>query len=219
MILNVQYLDNWEKHGEAIDGANPWDDAYRGKYVSYKSGEEYSWCNRTYFHPFLRTEVLPVYDNETKQQVGWMDKDDGQVYKLPWLIESTRGNSGYDLRAAILEPVVIKPNTRALIPNGIKISFGEGFDSNVEFQIRARSGLAYKKGIMIVNGIGTIDYNYRGEIGTILYNSGTEDFVVNRGDRISQGVICPIYKPEIEIVDLIDTTDRGTRGFGSSGVK
>ena len=106
-----------------------------------------------------------------------------------------------------------------MIKNGIKISFGEGFDSNVEFQIRARSGLAYKKGIMVVNGIGTIDHNYRGELGTILYNSGKEDFVVNRGDRVSQGVICPIFKPEIVMVDKVDETDRGTGGFGSSGIK
>jgi dUTP pyrophosphatase len=72
---------------------------------------------------------------------------------------------------------------------------------------------------MVVNGVGTVDYNYRGEVGTILYNSGKEAFTVNRGDRVSQAVICPIYKPEIVMVDKVDETDRGTNGYGSSGVK
>lgn len=212
MKLNVEFLDNWEKVGKIIGDI-------RGEiFATVKDGDEYAQQGDYFRHPFLDEDFLYVYDKETKEQLGWLDNE-GYIHEFPWVLFSTYGNSGYDLRAAITEPVVIKPHHRALIKNGFKISFGEGFDSNVEFQVRARSGLAYKKGIMVVNGVGTVDYNYRGEVGTILYNSGDEDFVVNRGDRISQGVICPIYKPEITIVKSVDETDRGTNGFGSSGVK
>lgn len=214
MILNVEYLDNWEKLGKFIGMLNQ----HKNEWATTKDGDEYGQLGDYYLHPFSKKDYLYVYNKETKEQIGWVDRA-GFVREFPWQLFSTEGNSGYDLRAAIDEPIIIKPNERALIKNGIKISFGEGFDSNVEFQIRARSGLAYKKGIMVVNGIGTIDHNYRGELGTILYNSGKEDFVVNRGDRVSQGVICPIFKPEIVMVDKVDETDRGTGGFGSSGIK
>lgn len=214
MKLNIEYLDNWEKRGEFLGILNQ----NKDKWATVKDGDEYGQLGDYFLHPFLKKDFLYVYDKETKEQIGWLDRT-GIVYRFPWVLFSTEGNSGYDLRAAINEPIVIKPNERALIKNGIKISFGEGFDSNVEFQVRCRSGLAFKKGIMVVNGVGTVDYNYRGEVGTILYNSGTEDFVVNRGDRVSQAVICPIYKPEIVIVDKVDETDRGSNGYGSSGIK
>lgn len=214
MKLNVEYLDSWEKRGEYLGIFND----NRDKWATVKDGDEYGQLGDYFLHPFFKKDFLYVYDKETKEQIGWLDRT-GIVYRFPWVLFSTEGNSGYDLRAAIDEPIVIKPKTRALIPNGIKISFAEGFDSNVEFQVRCRSGLAFKKGIMVVNGVGTVDYNYRGEVGTILYNSGKEAFTVNRGDRVSQAVICPIYKPEIVMVDKVDETDRGTNGYGSSGVK
>lgn len=164
-------------------------------------------------------------------------------YNTDWdRVSSKEGDSGYDLRAAISEPVVLLPNERKVIPNGIKCELDtsvviEGglclcggmsekdlcgdkivVDTDVEIQIRPRSGLAAKNGITVVNAPGTVDYNYRGELMTILLNTSTENFVINPGDRISQMVICPIYKPIIVDVEEITDSNRGINGLGSSGV-
>lgn len=143
-------------------------------------------------------------------------------YNKDWgLLSSTDGNSGYDLRAAISETIVLKPNERKVIPNGIAVELetSEEVGTNAEIQVRPRSGLAAKKGITVVNTPGTIDIVYRGELMTIILNTGTEDFEINPGDRISQAVVCPIYKPEVEEVVEVSETERGSNGFGSSGVK
>ena len=138
-------------------------------------------------------------------------------YNKEWgLVSSKEGDSGYDLRAAISEPIVLSPGERKVVPNGIKTQLYSSI--NVEIQIRPRSGLAAKKGITVVNAPGTVDYSYRGELMTILLNTGNEDFVINPGDRISQMVICPIYKPEVVEINEVHETDRGDNGFGSSGV-
>lgn len=145
-----------------------------------------------------------------------------ETYNKEWgLLESSQGNSGYDIRAAILEKIVLKPNERKIIPNGIKaeIVAEQDFEMNSEIQVRPRSGLAAKHGITVVNAPGTVDYNYRGEIMTILLNTGTEDFIINPGDRIAQIVVTPIYKPMVIDVDEISDSNRGENGFGSSGVK
>ena len=127
-------------------------------------------------------------------------------------------DSGFDLRAAIKEPMVIKAGTHALIPNGVRLVLKA--DSNAyEIQTRPRSGLAAKNGISIVNAPGTIDYGYRGELKTILINLGSEDFIVQPGDRIAQAVVCPIIHPEIISGTVIDDTTRGSDGFGSTGAK
>lgn len=196
-------------------------------------------------------------------------------YNKKWgLISSKEGDSGYDLRAAIKEQIVLAPGERKVVPNGIKIQldttewntclidkelnipvyrlggkydkdslvtqlqkerdfsledFNKTFSfeyervnnigSNVEIQVRPRSGLAAKNGITVVNAPGTVDYSYRGEVMTILLNTGGEEFVINPGDRIAQMVICPIYKPEVVEVKDVEETDRNVNGFGSSGVK
>ena len=129
-------------------------------------------------------------------------------------------DSGFDLRAAIKEPMVIKAGTHALIPNGVRLVL-QSADNKYEIQTRPRSGLAAKHGIGLVNSIGTYDYGFRGEFITILSNWSQTDFTVNPGDRICQAVICPIIRPEIVTVDKIDTTDttRGTGGLGSTGGK
>lgn len=127
-------------------------------------------------------------------------------------------DSGFDLRAAIKEPVVIKAGTHALIPNGVKLKIES--DTNLwEIQTRPRSGLAAKNGIGLVNSIGTYDYGFRGEFITILSNWGSTDFVVNPGDRICQAIVCPIVRPEIVTVDKMETNDttRGVDGLGSTG--
>lgn len=141
-------------------------------------------------------------------------------YNKEWgLVSSKEGDSGYDLRAAISNPITLMSGERAVIPNGIKTQlYSSIYGTNVEIQIRPRSGLAAKKGITVVNAPGTVDYSYRGELMTILLNTGNEDFVINPGDRISQMVICPIYKPEVFEINEVNETDRGNNGFGSSGV-
>lgn len=125
----------------------------------------------------------------------------------------TIGSAGMDLCANINEPVVLKPLNRVLIPTGLYISIPEGYEA----QIRARSGMALKHGITLANGIGTIDSDYRGEIGVILVNLSNEDYVINRGDRIAQLVIAKYERIELEEVDSLDETERGSGGFGHTG--
>ena len=133
-------------------------------------------------------------------------------------------DSGFDLRAAIKEPIVLKPGEYRLIDNGIKIEFQGPFplDDNFiyEIQVRPRSGLAAKFGICVTNTPGTVDFGYRGELKTNLVNLGREDFIINPGDRIAQAVVCPVLKAQITAVESVNqSTDRGAGGFGSSGVK
>lgn len=122
-------------------------------------------------------------------------------------------SAGMDLRADVSEPVILKPGQRSLVPTGIAIELPE----NCEAQVRPRSGLALKKGIAMVNAPGTIDADYRGEIGVILINLGHEDFVVNRGERIAQLVVCPVTRVQIKEVQELSDTTRGAGGFGSTG--
>ncbi len=124
------------------------------------------------------------------------------------------GSSGMDLRAAVKESVVIEPCEIKFIPTGLAIALPPGYEA----QIRPRSGLALKHGIGMVNSPGTIDSDYRGEIGIILINWGKEPFVVNRGDRIAQMVIAKIYKAQLIEVEELDNTKRGEGGFGHTGL-
>ena len=127
----------------------------------------------------------------------------------------TEGSAGMDIRAYIKESVTIEPGKRALIGTGLFMEIEPGY----EVQIRARSGLAVKKGIGLTNGIGTIDSDYRGEVGVSLINWGEEPFVVNNGDRIAQMVVARYEKAEIISVDEVEETERGSGGFGSTGIK
>ncbi len=139
------------------------------------------------------------------------------VNKSPFPIPSykTTGSAGIDLYANILEPVRLKPLDRALIPTGLYISMPEGYEG----QIRSRSGLALKHGICLANGIGTIDSDYRGEIGVILINLGEKEYTINKGDRIAQMVFIKYEKVKFIEVDTLDNTERGTGGFGHTGYK
>lgn len=123
------------------------------------------------------------------------------------------GASGFDIRASLEEPVVIAPGERKLIPAGFKLAFPFG----LELQIRPRSGLALKHGISVVNSPGTVDADYRGEIGVILINQGTESFTINPLDRIAQAVLIPVVQANFVICDSLEETDRGENGFGSTG--
>lgn len=122
-------------------------------------------------------------------------------------------SAGMDLRANIDEAVVLKPLQRQLIPTGIYIQLQKGFEA----QIRPRSGLALKYGISIVNAPGTIDADYRGEIGVVLINLSDTDFVVNDGERICQMVVAQHERVEWIQVDTLEESDRGTGGFGHTG--
>ena len=122
-------------------------------------------------------------------------------------------SAGLDLRANLDEPVVLQPLERRLIPTGLFIALPEGYEA----QIRPRSGLAIKHGISLVNSPGTIDADYRGEIGIILINLSNEPFTVNDGERICQMVIACHERAEWEVTDCLDDTERGAGGFGHTG--
>ena len=122
--------------------------------------------------------------------------------------------AGCDVRAALDEPVTLKPGERFMTPTGIAIALPPGWEA----QMRPRSGLAAKNGVTCLNAPGTIDADYRGELKVILINHSNEDFVIKRGDRIGQMVIAPIWQAVFEEVDALDETDRGAGGFGSTGV-
>jgi dUTP pyrophosphatase len=128
---------------------------------------------------------------------------------------STICSAGMDLRANLTSPVVLQPLQRALIPTGLFMALPEGYEA----QVRPRSGLALKHGITVLNTPGTIDADYRGEIGVILVNLGQQEFVVNDGERIAQMVIARYEQVQLVSVDVLDETDRGAGGFGHSGVK
>lgn len=139
-----------------------------------------------------------------------------KIYSRSGLYPSyeTAGAAGMDIRAWLREPVILQPGERALIPTGLYMEFEPGY----EVQLRARSGLAVKHGIGLVNGVGTIDSDYRGEIKVALINLGQEAFAVNNGERIAQMVISPVVQAEIEPSEMLTETERGSGGFGSTGV-
>ena len=125
----------------------------------------------------------------------------------------TNGASGVDLTAFIGEAIDLKPKESALVPTGLSVAFSEDF----EIQIRPRSGLAAKNNISVLNTPGTIDSDYRGEIKVIIYNHGSENFLINNGDRIAQMILTPVLKMELEEVNNLPKSIRGKGGFGSTG--
>ena len=127
----------------------------------------------------------------------------------------TTGSAGMDLRAAVaeFEPVVLAPGERKLIPTGLKIALEPGYEA----QVRPRSGLALKHGVTCLNSPGTIDSDYRGEVGVILINHGQVAFEIRRGERIAQMVIAPYAQAVMAEVEALDETARGAGGFGSTG--
>ena len=128
---------------------------------------------------------------------------------------ATAQSAGMDLRANIDEPIVLRPLERRLIPTGLFIALPEGYEA----QVRPRSGLALKHGLTVLNAPGTIDADYRGEIGVVLVNLSDKDFVVNDGERIAQLVIARYEQAELQLVDVLDETERGAGGYGHTGVK
>ena len=127
----------------------------------------------------------------------------------------TTGSAGMDLRAAVAEdaPLTLEPGARALVPTGLKIALEQGYEA----QVRPRSGLALKHGLTCLNSPGTIDSDYRGEVGVILINHGQEPFVIRRGERIAQMVVVRHEQAGVFEVESLDDTVRGAGGFGSTG--
>ena len=128
---------------------------------------------------------------------------------------ATEQSAGMDLRANIDEPITLRPMERRLIPTGLHIALPAGYEA----QVRPRSGLALKKGITVLNSPGTIDADYRGEVGVLLINLSQEDFIVNDGERVAQMVIARHEQGEFVEVDVLDETERGEGGYGHTGVK
>lgn len=126
----------------------------------------------------------------------------------------TSGSAGFDIAAFLQEPMVLAPGERKLVPTGLFFQLEPGYEA----QVRARSGLAIKRGIGLVNGIGTVDSDYRGELCVPLINWGQEDFVIEDGDRIAQVVIARYEQVEFELADELNDTERGAGGFGHTGV-
>ena len=132
---------------------------------------------------------------------------------LPLPSYSTAGAAGMDLRAAVTEPLILLPGGRAVIPTGLVVEIPPGFEG----QVRARSGLALAAGIGLPNAPGTIDSDYRGELGVLLVNWGDAPFTVARGDRIAQLVVGPVVRAELEVADDLGETARDEGGFGHTG--
>ncbi|GMU91132.1 MAG: deoxyuridine 5'-triphosphate nucleotidohydrolase [Candidatus Hydrogenedentota bacterium] len=132
---------------------------------------------------------------------------------IPLPSYETAHAAGMDVRAAVTEPLTLNPGERALVPTGLRIGLPEGYEA----QIRPRSGLAIKHGIILPNSPGTIDADYRGEIRIIVANFGQEPFTINRGDRIAQMIVSPVTKVTWEVCDTLDQTARGEGGFGHTG--
>jgi dUTP pyrophosphatase len=128
---------------------------------------------------------------------------------------ATAQSAGMDLRANLAEPIVLHPLERRLIPTGLHIALPEGYEA----QVRPRSGLALKHGLTVLNAPGTIDADYRGEIGVVLVNLSQDDFVVNDGERIAQLVIARYEQATLVTVETLDETERGEGGYGHTGVK
>lgn len=132
---------------------------------------------------------------------------------IPLPSYETAHAAGMDVRAAVTGPLTLNPGERALVPTGLRIGLPDGYEA----QIRPRSGLAIKHGIILPNSPGTIDADYRGEIRIIIANLGREAFTIHRGDRIAQMIVSPVTKVTWEVCDTLDQTARGEGGFGHTG--
>ena len=128
---------------------------------------------------------------------------------------ATSQSAGMDLRANIDTPITLRPMERRIIPTGLYMALPPGYEA----QVRPRSGLAFKHGITVLNSPGTIDADYRGEIGVLLVNLSNEPFVITEGERIAQMVIARHEQGQFEVVDELDQTERGEGGYGHTGVK
>lgn len=172
----------------------------------------FSWQYHLFFvtlHLIIYTYTRKIQEDREMIQVKVINKG-----RQPLPAYATPQSAGMDLRADTDEPVVLKPLERHLFPTGLHIALPEGYEA----QVRPRSGLALKHGITVLNTPGTIDADYRGEIGVVLVNLSNEAFTVNPGERIAQMVIARHEQAEFETVETLDQTERGEGGYGHTGV-
>lgn len=127
--------------------------------------------------------------------------------------QATSGSAGFDISAYLQKPILLQPLQRVMCPTGICVQMPEG----LELQLRARSGNAIKKGLSLINGIGTIDSDFTGEINVLLVNLSNEEIIIKHGDKIAQGVFAKYESPKLIVVEELSSTERGTGGFGSTG--
>ena len=167
-------------------------------------------CNRKGNYFYLCNLAVKTIMSKLTMKVQIINKS---KHSLPQY--ATSSSAGMDLRANLDNPIVLKPLQRCLVPTGLYIALPEGFEA----QIRPRSGLALKKGITLLNTPGTIDADYRGEIGVIVINLSAEDFIIEDGERIAQMVIARYEQAEWQEVEVLEDTERGAGGFGHTGVK
>jgi len=158
--------------------------------------------------------------NDQKYPMNNQNRVVCQFQKLPHASDlplpdyETADSAGMDLRAAVEQPVELKPGKRMLVPTGLKMAIPRGYEA----QIRPRSGMAYKHGLTMLNTPGTIDSDYRGEVKLLAVNLGEESYTINHGDRIAQMVIAPVCRVTITETESLNETTRGEGGFGSTGV-
>lgn len=175
-------------------------------------------------------EIINEYYESDDESEGYdIPNQDINMFKIPLNFVNksnnpnpeyaTEGASGFDLRANLTEPIVIKPTEYKLIKTGLYFDIPE----HMEITIRSRSGLAYKHGIAVLNGIGTIDSDYTGEIGVLLINHGKNEFIIEHGDRIAQGVLSNVISKSlvsfVKVDEIKSNTERSSGGYGSTGVK
>ncbi len=150
---------------------------------------------------------------QVELQFTWLDAERDKDLQLPRY--ETKQSAGMDVSAAVTDSITIKPGEIVLVPTGFAVGIADGY----EIQIRPRSGLAIKHGISLPNTPGTIDADYRGEVKVGLINLSAKSFVIERGDRIAQMVLSPIVHAKIKVVNELDTTERGSGGFGHTGIR
>ena len=161
-------------------------------------------------HLFVPLHIIYISSNTSMVKIQVVNRGHQQLPAY-----ATPQSAGMDLRANLNEPVTLHPMERRLIPTGLHIALPEGYEA----QVRPRSGLALKHGLTVLNTPGTIDADYRGEIGVVLINLSQQDFVINDGERIAQMVIARCEQGELISVDVLDETERGEGGYGHTGVK
>lgn len=163
---------------------------------------------------FGGNSIMNTSPKDYRQQINFKNESSNQDPDY-----ETAGASGFDLRANLTESIVLTKGEYRVIPTGLFFELPENF----ELQIRARSGLAAKNGVTVLNGVGTIDADYRGQIGVILINHGTQPFHISNGDRIAQGIISTVTAKNVIRLNRVDEisndTVRGTGGFGSTGIQ
>lgn len=146
-----------------------------------------------------------------KVKIKWLDNDNTEGLTLPAYHSALA--AGMDIQAAMVDVLKLEPGTIAMLPTNLAVAIAPGY----EIQVRPRSGLAIKHGVTVVNSPGTIDADYRGEIKVGLINLGSQAFTIRRGDRIAQLVLAPVCQANLELVDDLAVTERGTGGFGHTG--